>query len=67
MQRVKRGGAKLMCFAPALVLAKKLVRSGADAIVIEGMVVLGSAGGASHALAPLPARRCGRRLLNRGQ
>ena len=30
------GGAKLICFAPALVLARRLVRSGADAIVIEG-------------------------------
>lgn len=28
--------AKVICFAPALVLAKKLVRSGADALVIEG-------------------------------
>ena len=33
---VKDGGAKLVCFAPALVLAKRLVRSGADALVIEG-------------------------------
>jgi enoyl-[acyl-carrier protein] reductase II len=44
MQRVKRGGAKLMCFAPALVLAKKLVRSGADAIVIEGLEAGGHIG-----------------------
>ncbi len=36
MQRVKAGGAKLMCFAPALVIAKKLIKQGADAIVIEG-------------------------------
>ena len=28
--------ARVICFAPALVLAKKLVRSGADALVIEG-------------------------------
>jgi len=33
---VKDGGAKLICFAPALVLAKRLVRTGADALVIEG-------------------------------
>jgi enoyl-[acyl-carrier protein] reductase II len=33
---VKDSGAKLIAFAPALVLAKRLVRSGADAIVIEG-------------------------------
>lgn len=30
------GGAKVMCFAPTPVIAKKLIRSGADAIVIEG-------------------------------
>ena len=36
MKAVKDGGAKLICFAPALVLARRLVRSGADAIVIEG-------------------------------
>jgi len=34
--RIRDGGARAMCFAPALVLAKKLVRSGAEAIVIEG-------------------------------
>jgi enoyl-[acyl-carrier protein] reductase II len=34
--RIKDSGAKLVCFAPALVIAKKLVRMGADAIVIEG-------------------------------
>ncbi len=33
---IKDFGAKLMCFAPTVTLAKKLVRSGADAIVIEG-------------------------------
>ncbi len=34
--RIKDTGAKLMCFAPTAALAKKLVRSGVDAIVIEG-------------------------------
>ena len=33
---VKASGAKLIAFAPALVLAKKLIRSGVDALVIEG-------------------------------
>jgi enoyl-[acyl-carrier protein] reductase II len=33
---IKATGAKLMCFAPTAALAKKLVRSGVDAIVIEG-------------------------------
>jgi enoyl-[acyl-carrier protein] reductase II len=36
IRAIKDGGAKLVCFSPALSLAKKLVRSGADAIVIEG-------------------------------
>jgi enoyl-[acyl-carrier protein] reductase II len=36
VRAVKDGGAKLICFAPALVLARRLVRAGADALVIEG-------------------------------
>jgi len=36
IERIKGTGAKLMCFAPTAGLAKKLVRSGVDAIVIEG-------------------------------
>ncbi|MBS7790442.1 nitronate monooxygenase [Roseococcus sp. SDR] len=36
IKRAKEGGAKIVCFAPALALAKKLIRSGADALVIEG-------------------------------
>ncbi|MGC2855358.1 NAD(P)H-dependent flavin oxidoreductase [Novispirillum sp. DQ9] len=36
IKRAKDGGAKVICFAPALALARKLVRSGADALVIEG-------------------------------
>ncbi len=36
VRAVKDGGAKLIAFAPALVLAKRLARSGADALVIEG-------------------------------
>ncbi len=33
---IKATGAKLIAFAPAVSLAKKLIRSGADALVIEG-------------------------------
>jgi enoyl-[acyl-carrier protein] reductase II len=33
---VKHGGAKLIAFTPALVLARRLMRQGADALVIEG-------------------------------
>jgi enoyl-[acyl-carrier protein] reductase II len=36
VRAVKDGGAKLITFSPALSLAKRMVRSGADAIVIEG-------------------------------
>ena len=34
--RIRDGGVRAVCFAPALVLARKLVRSGAEAIVVEG-------------------------------
>ena len=44
VQRIKGGGAKLLCFAPALAIARKLVRMGADAIVIEGMEAGGHIG-----------------------
>lgn len=36
ISRIKKGGARVICFAPALGFARKLVRMGADAIVIEG-------------------------------
>jgi enoyl-[acyl-carrier protein] reductase II len=36
VRAVKDGGAKLIAFAPALVLARRLLRLGADALVIEG-------------------------------
>ena len=36
VRAVKDGGAKLVAFTPALVLARRLIRSGADALVIEG-------------------------------
>ncbi len=44
IDRIKGSGAKLVCFAPALSLAKKLIRSGADALVIEGMEAGGHIG-----------------------
>ncbi|HSW21619.1 MAG TPA: nitronate monooxygenase [Burkholderiaceae bacterium] len=44
IERIKGGGAKLVCFAPALALAKKLIRSGVDALVIEGMEAGGHIG-----------------------
>lgn len=44
IERIKSGGAKLMAFAPALALAKKLMRSNVDALVIEGMEAGGHIG-----------------------
>jgi enoyl-[acyl-carrier protein] reductase II len=48
--RIRDGGARAICFAPALVLAKKLVRSGAEAIVIEGHEAGGHIGPVSTAV-----------------
>jgi len=42
--KVKQGGAKVICFAPALVLAKRLMKAGVDALVIEGMEAGGHIG-----------------------
>lgn len=36
IKTLKDAGIKVICFAPAFVLAKRLVRSGADALIIEG-------------------------------
>ena len=44
IDRIKSNGAKLIAFAPALSLAKKMIRSGADALVIEGMEAGGHIG-----------------------
>jgi enoyl-[acyl-carrier protein] reductase II len=44
IEAIKAGGAKLICFAPALSLAKKLIRSGVDALVVEGMEAGGHIG-----------------------
>lgn len=44
LDAIKGNGARLLCFAPALSLAKKLIRSGVDALVIEGMEAGGHIG-----------------------
>jgi enoyl-[acyl-carrier protein] reductase II len=44
IERIKGNGARLIAFTPALALAKKLMRSGADALVIEGMEAGGHIG-----------------------
>ncbi|WP_193715754.1 NAD(P)H-dependent flavin oxidoreductase [Sneathiella sp. P13V-1] len=42
--KIKEGGAKTICFTPTLALGKKLVRTGVDALVIEGMEAGGHIG-----------------------
>ena len=44
IEAIKEMGAKVVCFAPALTLAKKFIRSGVDALVIEGMEAGGHIG-----------------------
>jgi enoyl-[acyl-carrier protein] reductase II len=47
MRRLRAGGAKVVCFAPSLGVARKLARGGADALVIEGMEAGGHIGAVS--------------------
>jgi len=44
VEAIRQAGAKVICFAPTLALGKKLLRSGADALVIEGMEAGGHIG-----------------------
>lgn len=44
IKAIKDFGAKVITFAPALVIGKKMIRSGADALVIEGMEAGGHIG-----------------------
>ena len=44
LDAIEANGARLICFAPALSLAKKLIRSGVDALVVEGMEAGGHIG-----------------------
>ena len=44
VEAIKEFGAKVVVFAPTLALAKKLLRSGGDALVIEGMEAGGHIG-----------------------
>ncbi|MGH6650078.1 MAG: NAD(P)H-dependent flavin oxidoreductase [Sphingopyxis sp.] len=44
LEAIKASGAKVICFAPTLAMGKKLIRSGVDALVIEGMEAGGHIG-----------------------
>jgi enoyl-[acyl-carrier protein] reductase II len=50
IERIRKGSARVVCFAPALAIAKKVVRMGADAIVIEGSEAGGHIGPVSTAV-----------------
>jgi enoyl-[acyl-carrier protein] reductase II len=50
IERLRAGGARVICFAPALSVAKKLVRLGAEGIVIEGSEAGGHIGPVSTAV-----------------
>lgn len=44
IKAVKDSGAKAMCFAPSAIVARKLIKLGADALIIEGMEAGGHIG-----------------------
>ncbi|CAK0778729.1 enoyl-(acyl-carrier protein) reductase II [uncultured Gammaproteobacteria bacterium] len=44
VRKAKNTGAKVMCFAPSALVGRKLIRSGADALIIEGMEAGGHIG-----------------------
>ncbi len=44
IRRIKDGGARAMCFVPSVMVGRKLVRTGADALIIEGMEAGGHVG-----------------------
>ncbi len=44
IRKAKDGGAKVMCFTPTPALGKRLLRMGADALIIEGMEAGGHIG-----------------------
>ncbi len=50
MEFLKSSGIKILCFAPALSLAKRLIKLGADALIIEGMEAGGHIGPVSTAV-----------------
>src|SRR3990172_11448503 len=53
IEQVKASGAKVLCFAPILSLAKRLIKQGVDAIIIEGNEAGGHTGaGGASLLAP---------------
>ena len=50
LRRIKDHGAKVLAFSPALAFAKRLARSGVDAIIVEGMEAGGHIGPVSTSI-----------------
>ena len=50
IKQIRDGGAKVICFAPTLALAKRLVRQGADALIVEGAEAGGHIGPVSTSI-----------------
>lgn len=50
IQRVKEAGSKVICFAPTISLAKRMIRHGVDALIIEGNEAGGHIGPVSTSL-----------------
>ncbi|HJN02296.1 MAG: nitronate monooxygenase family protein [Nitrospinota bacterium] len=50
IQRVKEAGSKVICFAPTISLAKRMIRHGVDALIIEGNEAGGHIGPISTSL-----------------
>lgn len=50
MEMLKGAGIKVLCFAPTLSLARRLIKLGADALIIEGMEAGGHIGPVSTAV-----------------
>src|SRR5690348_6669679 len=50
IRRLRDGGARVICFAPSLGIARKLMRAGAEAIVVEGSEAGGHIGPVSTAV-----------------
>jgi enoyl-[acyl-carrier protein] reductase II len=58
VSRLKAAGVKVLAFAPSAGIARKLLRSGIDALIIEGMEAGGHIGPVSTSVLAQATRRC---------
>lgn len=50
ISKLKEGGAKVMCFVPTVIIGNRLIKMGADALIIEGMEAGGHIGQVSSSV-----------------